>query len=51
MSDIVTSYSNIVVDMGSGITKAGFSGEDGPRSYFSTIVGKPKMPGIIVGME
>mmetsp|Transcript_35606 Transcript_35606/g.37002 ORF Transcript_35606/g.37002 Transcript_35606/m.37002 type:complete len:376 (+) Transcript_35606:3-1130(+) len=51
MIDNTTNYSSIVVDIGSGITKAGFSGEDGPRSVFSSIVGKPKMPGIIVGME
>lgn len=51
MVDIYGNYSSIVVDIGSGITKAGFSGEDGPRSVFSSVVGKPKMPGIIVGME
>ena len=51
MVDTVTNFSSIVVDIGSGITKAGFSGEDGPRAVFSSIVGKPKMPGMIVGME
>lgn len=51
MVDNVINKSCIVVDIGSGITKAGFSGEDGPRSVFNSVVGKPKMPGILVGME
>lgn len=51
MESLTSSISSIVIDIGSGITKAGFSGEDGPRSVISSIVGKPKMPGIIVGME
>lgn len=51
MSDIMPNYSSIVVDIGSGLTKAGFTGEDGPRSVFSSVVGKPKNPGILVGME
>ena len=32
----------LVVDIGSGIIKAGFSGEDAPRSIFPSIVGRPK---------
>lgn len=48
MSDTNT---GIVIDNGSGITKAGFSGDDAPRSYFPTIIGKPKMPGIMVGLD
>lgn len=31
--------------------KAGISGEDAPRSYFPSIVGRPKQPGIMVGMD
>jgi len=41
----------VVVDNGSGLVKAGFAGDDAPRSVFPTIVGKPKMPGIMVGMD
>lgn len=43
--------SAIVIDNGSGITKAGFAGDDAPRSVFNTIVGKPKVPGIMVGLD
>lgn len=51
MTDLSLNYSSIVVDIGSGVIKAGFSGEDGPRSVFSSSVGIPKMPGLLVGME
>ena len=34
----------VVIDMGSGITKVGFSGEDAPRETFSTVV----KPGLII---
>ncbi len=32
----------LVVDNGSGLMKAGFSGEDAPRCIFPNIVGRPK---------
>jgi len=51
MNDIPINYSSLVIDCGSGIVKAGFGGEDGPRSIFSSVVGIPKMPGLLVGME
>jgi actin beta/gamma 1 len=41
----------LVVDNGSGMCKAGFAGEDAPRSVFPSIVGRPKHPGIMVGMD
>jgi actin, other eukaryote len=41
----------VVIDNGSGTTKAGIAGDDAPRSCFPTIVGRPKMPGIMVGMD
>ena len=44
-------YSTIIVDLGSGIIKSGFGGEDGPRSIFNSLVAKPKQLGIMVGME
>jgi len=40
----------IVVDVGSGRTKAGFSGDDAPRAVFPTIVGRPRNKGVMVGM-
>ena len=46
-----TNYSSIVIDMGSGLMKVGFGGEDGPRNIFNSIVGIPKMAGLKVGME
>ncbi len=42
---------SVVIDNGSGCCKAGLSGEDAPRTKFSTVVGKPKMPSIMVGMD
>ena len=46
-----TNYSSIIIDLGSGLIKSGFSGEDGPRNIFNSIVGIPKMAGLKVGME
>ncbi|CAE7251999.1 unnamed protein product, partial [Symbiodinium microadriaticum] len=48
MSDEVVA---LVVDNGSGMCKAGFSGDDAPRTVFPSIIGRPKMPGIMVGMD
>ena len=41
---------SLVVDNGSGMCKAGFSGEDAPRSVFASLVGRPKLPNVMVGM-
>jgi len=41
----------MVVDNGSGMCKAGFAGDDAPRCVFPSIVGRPKQPGIMVGMD
>ena len=41
----------IVCDNGSGMVKCGFAGDDAPRAVFPSIVGRPKMPGIMVGMD
>ena len=43
--------SAVVIDNGSGTCKAGFAGDDAPRSLFSTVVGRPKVPGIMVGFD
>lgn len=40
----------IVVDNGSGMCKAGFAGDDAPRSVFPSIVGVPRHQGVMVGM-
>ena len=42
---------HLIIDNGSGYCKAGFSGEEGPRAVFPCIVGRPKVPGIMVGSE
>ena len=47
MSDEVAA---LVVDNGSGMCKAGFSGEDAPRAVFPSIVGRPRHQGVMVGM-
>ena len=41
----------IVIDNGSGMCKAGFAGDEAPRSVFPSIVGKPKHTGIMVGIS
>jgi actin len=41
----------IVCDNGSGVVKAGMAGEDAPRAIFPSIVGRPKSPGVIIGVE
>jgi len=41
----------VVIDNGSGMCKAGFAGDDAPRSVFATVVGRPKVPGIMVGLD
>ncbi|EGR28758.1 hypothetical protein IMG5_169550 [Ichthyophthirius multifiliis] len=41
----------VVIDNGSGMCKAGIAGDDAPRASFPAIVGRPKMPGIMVGMD
>ena len=41
----------LVSDNGSGMCNAGFAGDDVPRAMFTSIVGKPAMPDIMVGMD
>jgi len=41
----------LVVDNGSGMVKAGFSGDDAPRAVFPSIVGRPKVRSTMVGSE
>ena len=41
----------LVVDNGSGMCKAGFAGDDAPRSVFPSIVGRPRHAGVMCGMD
>ena len=41
----------IVIDNGSGFMKAGFADDDNPKFVFPTVIGEPKAPGILVGMD
>ena len=41
----------VVCDNGSGMVKAGFAGDDAPRSVFPSLIGRARQPGIMVGME
>ena len=40
----------LVVDNGSGMCKAGFAGDDAPRAVFPSVIGRPRQPGVMVGM-
>jgi len=42
--------SNIVIDNGSGMVKAGFAGDDAPRAVFPSIVGRPRHHQCMMGM-
>lgn len=41
----------LVVDNGSGQVKAGVAGDDAPSSVFPSIVGTPKLVGVMAGVE
>ena len=40
-----------MIDNGSGMVKAGFSGDDAPRAVFPSIVGRPKVKSTMIGSE
>ncbi|XP_059280051.1 actin-104-like isoform X1 [Lycium ferocissimum] len=40
----------LVIDIGTGMGKAGFAGDDSPRAIFPSIVGRPRHTGVMVGM-
>jgi len=40
---------SLVIDNGSGMVKAGFSGDDAPRAVFPSIVGRPRFNQMMVG--
>eukprot|EP00438_Fugacium_kawagutii_P032820 Skav214753 [mRNA] locus=scaffold983:217577:218605:+ [translate_table: standard] len=41
----------VVMDNGSGMCKAGFAGNDAPTAVFPSIVGRPKMPTMMIGID
>ena len=41
-SDSVSNRAALVIDPGSGMMVAGFSGDDCPRAVFPSIIGTPK---------
>jgi actin-related protein len=41
----------VIIDIGTAHLKAGFANDDAPKCYVPMIVGKPKSPGIMVGMD
>eukprot|EP00105_Crassostrea_gigas_P027328 XP_011448623.1 PREDICTED: actin-2-like [Crassostrea gigas] len=43
-------FAALVIDNGSGMCKAGFAGDDAPRAVFSSIIGRPRHTGVMVGM-
>ena len=50
MSDEEEEQAALVIDNGSGMVKAGFSGDDAPRSVFPSLIGRPRQRAIMVGM-
>ncbi len=40
----------VILDTGLDTMKAGFAGDDAPRSVFPAIVGRPRHQGVMVGM-
>ncbi len=41
----------IVIDNGSSLCKAGIAGDDAPKAIISTVVGHPRIPDNIRGMN
>lgn len=41
----------LIVDSGSGFIKMGIAGDDAPKACFPTVIGRPKQPGQMVGMD
>ena len=42
---------HVVIDDGSSLFKIGFSGQEAPCGVFQTLVGRPKVPGIMIGTD
>ena len=41
----------IIIDLGSDTLKAGFASDDNPKVLMPMMLGEPKAPGILVGMD
>lgn len=41
----------VVIEIGSSESRVGFAGDAAPSAVFPSLVGRPKMPGIMVGMD
>ncbi len=41
----------VMIDIGSYNIKAGFAGEDAPKVIIPTLIGRPKFPGVLIGMD
>lgn len=41
----------IIIDLGSDTLKAGFASDDHPKVMMPMMIGEPKAPGILVGMD
>jgi len=41
----------VVIDNGTDTIRAGISGEDAPRCCFPTVIGRSRMPPIMIGQE
>lgn len=41
----------VVIDNGTSQIRAGIAGEEAPRCRFSNVVGKSRMPPIMIGFE
>ena len=41
----------VIIDNGSGMCKAGLSGDDAPKTSFPSVVGRPKTQSMMVGMD
>lgn len=51
MNNIDDDATALVIDCGSNLTRAGFAGDDAPRSVFQSMIGRPKVPGVMVGLD
>eukprot|EP00475_Leptophrys_vorax_P011752 TRINITY_DN1826_c1_g3_i1.p1 TRINITY_DN1826_c1_g3~~TRINITY_DN1826_c1_g3_i1.p1 ORF type:complete len:120 (+),score=25.09 TRINITY_DN1826_c1_g3_i1:105-464(+) len=45
----MSEFAPIVIDSGSSTVKAGFGGDEAPRTIFPALVGRPRYSGVMVG--
>eukprot|EP01113_Clastostelium_recurvatum_P024753 TRINITY_DN2957_c0_g1_i4.p1 TRINITY_DN2957_c0_g1~~TRINITY_DN2957_c0_g1_i4.p1 ORF type:complete len:586 (-),score=104.73 TRINITY_DN2957_c0_g1_i4:243-2000(-) len=48
-SSFVAGLPAVVIDVGSGLCKAGFAGDSVPRASFPSLVGRPRHAGVVMG--